>query len=119
MRYDGPRPPHFFQTIEGPPGAVAGLLSRLRRDGRHHEVDVVERTAVTRRLHPRWAMDSLMCEENWARKTPGSSGGKDWLTALLLRHSRTDHTAGGSFEEHVVSSLAAEGIRAASPAAIA
>ena len=38
----------FFQWIEGPPGPVAGLMDRIRRDPRHERIVVLSQTGEVR-----------------------------------------------------------------------
>ena len=48
----------FIQIIEGPSASLDDLLSRLRADTRHREVQIVERRPVTVRAFPDWDMVS-------------------------------------------------------------
>jgi len=46
----------FFQVLEGEAVDVDRALSRIGKDPRHKDVDVVFRSAVTRRLFRDWAV---------------------------------------------------------------
>jgi hypothetical protein len=43
---------HFLQVIEGPHGAIAGLLERLRGDPRHTGLEVRDERRVAKRSFP-------------------------------------------------------------------
>ncbi|MEQ3554013.1 BLUF domain-containing protein [Pseudonocardia nematodicida] len=46
----------FVQTLEGEESVVTGLFEKIRADGRHSGVTVVESTPVDDRVFGRWAM---------------------------------------------------------------
>ncbi len=49
----------FVQLVEGPAEALDGLLGDLRNDGRHCELEVLERRPIERRRFPEWRMERL------------------------------------------------------------
>lgn len=46
----------FVQMIEGPGKALDTLMDVIRRDPRHTDIDVLDRTSVSQRAFPDWAM---------------------------------------------------------------
>jgi hypothetical protein len=50
---------HFLQIIEGVPEAIDGLLERLRRDRRHHGVEVRDIRFIEDRCFPSWSMELI------------------------------------------------------------
>ncbi|MEH3035276.1 MAG: BLUF domain-containing protein [Sphingomonas adhaesiva] len=53
LLFDGLR---FLQAIEGERAPIEATMERIARDGRHHEIDYVQRTDVGAREFPRWSM---------------------------------------------------------------
>lgn len=51
--------PRFFQVIEGPDDALDNLLSKLRKDTRHHSIEIVHRGEVESRSYPNWRMKRI------------------------------------------------------------
>ena len=47
---------HFCQFLEGPEGAVFGLMDKIRHDPRHSDVWVVHQEAITDRRFASWSM---------------------------------------------------------------
>ncbi len=50
----------FFQLIEGPESAVATLLETLRKDPRHHSIEILDQDAAAERMFPDWSMKQLI-----------------------------------------------------------
>lgn len=50
---------HFLQLIEGPEPAIDELLDRLRRDERHHQLEVLEQHILADRQFPDWSMELI------------------------------------------------------------
>jgi hypothetical protein len=48
---------HFLQIVEGAPDAIDDLVERLRRDPRHHGVEIRDQRQVERRSFPDWSME--------------------------------------------------------------
>lgn len=46
----------YLQLLEGPRDAVEAAYQRIRRDDRHTDIRGVNRTRITERLFPEWAM---------------------------------------------------------------
>lgn len=47
---------HFLQLIEGPLQALETLVETLRKDPRHHSIQVLARRPIHERSFPRWRM---------------------------------------------------------------
>lgn len=48
---------HFLQILEGSEAAIDDLVERLRRDPRHHGVEIRQQGLVDRRSFPDWSME--------------------------------------------------------------
>ncbi|WP_162888071.1 BLUF domain-containing protein [Sphingomonas mesophila] len=48
---------HFLQIVEGAPDAIDDLVERLRRDPRHHALEIRDERAIDRRSFADWSMD--------------------------------------------------------------
>ena len=48
---------HFLQIVEGSPRAIDDLIERLRRDTRHHHLEIRESREVEERSFPDWSME--------------------------------------------------------------
>jgi len=48
---------HFLQIVEGVPQAVDDLVERLRRDPRHHHVEIRDAREISERSFPDWSME--------------------------------------------------------------
>ena len=48
---------HFLQIIEGSPEAIDGLVERLRRDPRHHGLEIRDQHLAEERSFPDWSME--------------------------------------------------------------
>jgi hypothetical protein len=48
---------HFRQIVEGAPEAIDDLIERLRRDTRHHHVEIRDTRDVDERSFPDWSME--------------------------------------------------------------
>ncbi|WP_165838953.1 BLUF domain-containing protein [Roseicella frigidaeris] len=46
----------FFQWLEGPAENLDRVMASIGRDGRHTDIEIVERRAVTERIFPQWDM---------------------------------------------------------------
>ncbi len=46
----------FLQILEGPAAAVEAIFARIEADDRHHQLILVERTAIETRAFASWAM---------------------------------------------------------------
>lgn len=61
----------FLQMIEGAESAIDDLLGRLRRDKRHHSIEVRDRRSIEGRFFPNWTMHRLdvspVAEEGMAK----------------------------------------------------
>ena len=49
----------FLQMIEGAESALDDLVERLRRDPRHHSIELRDRRPIERRFMPDWTMHRL------------------------------------------------------------
>jgi hypothetical protein len=49
----------FIQYLEGPPDALGRLMDRIKRDPRHHDVEVLYQDRVPQYLFPTWNMGGL------------------------------------------------------------
>ena len=50
----------FFQLIEGTESAIDNLLSKLRDDKRHSDIEILNRRAVEGRTFPKWKMKRVI-----------------------------------------------------------
>ena len=48
---------HFLQVIEGTPEAIDDLVERLRRDPRHHGLEIRDQRSIEERSFPSWSME--------------------------------------------------------------
>ena len=48
---------HFLQIIEGSEQAIADLVERLRRDPRHHGLEIRHQSQIDERAFPDWSME--------------------------------------------------------------
>jgi hypothetical protein len=48
---------HFLQIVEGAPEAIDDLIERLRRDTRHHHVEIRDTRDADERSFPDWSME--------------------------------------------------------------
>ena len=48
---------HFLQIVEGSPRAIDDLIERLRRDTRHHHLEIRDSREVEERSFPDWSME--------------------------------------------------------------
>jgi len=48
---------HFLQIVEGSPAAIDDLVERLRRDHRHHHLEIRDARDVEGRSFPDWSME--------------------------------------------------------------
>jgi hypothetical protein len=48
---------HFLQIIEGAPNAIDELVERLRRDPRHHGLEIRDERNIDSRSFPDWSME--------------------------------------------------------------
>ena len=48
---------HFLQVVEGAGEAIDDLVERLRRDPRHHGVEIRDQRMVEQRSFPDWSME--------------------------------------------------------------
>ena len=53
----------FFQAIEGPTSSLDSLLASLKRDPRHHSMQIVRRWSVSERQFPDWHMHRLSVDD--------------------------------------------------------
>lgn len=67
---------HFAQVLEGRREAVAEVMARVRRDGRHEDIRILLEESISQRQFERWAMglirrDDLAAElKAWHRGGP-------------------------------------------------
>ncbi len=47
----------FFQAIEGPEASLTEVMNRIRRDPRHHEIEIVQHQPIPSRMFPGWTMN--------------------------------------------------------------
>ena len=52
----------FVQVLEGPEPAVVATLERIRRDARHHDLQIVGPDPLSRRIFPDWSMARIAIE---------------------------------------------------------
>ena len=67
---------HFLQVIEGAASAIDDLLARLRRDPRHHQLEVRDERFITDRQFPDWSM-------KLTRVTSRYFEARDTITSIL------------------------------------
>jgi len=67
LLYDNGR---FLQTLEGPPDALAQVWESIRRDPRHHKIEVLTEHVIASRLFSGW--DLLIYSQMEAERRPGS-----------------------------------------------
>ena len=48
---------HFLQIVEGSPAAIDDLVERLRRDSRHHHLEIRDAQDMDERSFPDWSME--------------------------------------------------------------
>ena len=62
---------HFLQIIEGAPSAIDDLVERLRRDPRHHGLEVRYQSEIAERSFPDWSMELVRVSASYfdARET--------------------------------------------------
>lgn len=48
---------HFLQIVEGAPDAIDELVERLRRDPRHHGLEIRDQRSIEDRSFPDWTME--------------------------------------------------------------
>ena len=48
---------HFLQIVEGTPTAIDDLVERLRRDDRHHHLEIRDSRDIDERSFPDWSME--------------------------------------------------------------
>lgn len=62
---------HFLQVIEGDADAIDSLVERLRRDPRHHGLEIREEGTPAERSFPSWSMELLRVSSSYfeARET--------------------------------------------------
>ena len=46
----------FVQCIEGPSASITALWESLQRDERHHQIELLSRSAITERRFAEWSM---------------------------------------------------------------
>lgn len=49
----------FFQVVEGSEDSIGSLMSRLGRDKRHSDIEILSRIEVEERSFPNWRMKRL------------------------------------------------------------
>ena len=62
---------HFLQIVEGSPRAIDDLIERLRRDPRHHHLEIRDSREVDERSFPDWSMELVRVSASYfeARET--------------------------------------------------
>lgn len=84
---------HFAQVLEGCKKAIDEVMASIQRDSRHSAVTVVDRSPISERQFPNWAMayqgPSQFVSRHVARlihTTPGTEQKKatEWLTQISL-----------------------------------
>jgi methanogenic corrinoid protein MtbC1 len=78
LLYDNGR---FLQTLEGPPDALAQVWQAIRRDPRHHKIEVLTEHVIASRLFSGW--DLLVYSQMSAESRPGTDSA---LAANALAH---------------------------------
>lgn len=81
---------HFAQVLEGSENAVEELMASIRKDKRHHVIDVIEVVEIEKRRFPDWSMaysGRSSYIDRVIQPLGSSSGGSDRaaLTVRLLR----------------------------------
>lgn len=56
---------HFLQVIEGPETSIGELMDRLRRDDRHHHVEVREEYYADELSFPDWTMELVRVQSSY------------------------------------------------------
>ncbi|WP_444667961.1 BLUF domain-containing protein [Cereibacter changlensis] len=64
----------FLQWLEGPAEAVEVLISKILRDGRHSEIEILSQETVTRRRFGDWHMQLSCTEDEAAQLSQGERG---------------------------------------------
>jgi len=78
---------HFAQVLEGPACAVDELMASIRKDDRHHEIDVLEVVEIEKRRFAEWSMaysGSSNYIDQFIRPRDSTSCGRD-RSALAIR----------------------------------
>ena len=91
----------FLQLLEGPASAVDAAFSRIRRDERHCQVQLLVRRESTERLFPEWSMrDDPVRSWMWsmdevARGLPRQAGEDEVMGIFerVAREARGEDTA--------------------------
>ena len=65
---------HFLQIIEGAPDAIDDLLERLRRDPRHHGLEVRDTADIGERSFPDWSMELVRVSASYFEAKDTVSG---------------------------------------------
>lgn len=84
---------HYVQLLEGPPSALDDLMTSLRVDARHTDLDVLYRTGASTRLTPEWSMARVALTEHSTRVLQLVADGDGLgLTTLLANLVAGGHT---------------------------
>jgi len=88
---------NFMQLLEGSRENVEGLMGRIKKDSRHHEVSVLEEGPIAERHFAQWSMAFLDFASAQVRALPGYSTflegpfDKDDVAELAMRNVRLLH----------------------------
>jgi hypothetical protein len=86
----------FMQLFEGPDAAVDDTFARIRRDSRHHRVELLSRAERDARWFPEWSMAYEPINDESVRNLPGFSdslsGEADSSRTQALLHWFRRHT---------------------------
>lgn len=90
----------FLQVIEGDEEAVTQCMERIKRDTRHHDVNVVYQGPLEARRFGEWTMREISTQpdnepvvEDFWRKLGGHDNGHILRTAVTLLHRLTHNSA--------------------------
>jgi hypothetical protein len=82
---DGQR---FFQWLEGPADAVARIWQSIRRDPRHHQIELLGEHRIPMRLFAQWSMRLAGESQQLAGTVPGAIALPGETLARLREHPR-------------------------------
>ena len=91
---------HFVQALEGEEAALNSLMSTLKQDPRHCDVEIVQQGALSHRRFGNWSMayvgPSEFVTRHIRRLLGDPSAGEarraaDWLETLLVDTARSTH----------------------------
>lgn len=63
----------YSQIIEGPPGAIKGLIGNISCDARHQDVRIISRDMSEDRIFPNWSMEFILTDREFEFQKYGST----------------------------------------------